>query len=80
MDGDSLFFYTDGLVETENEANEEFGMERLEKLLFEERSRGLEGILANVERAAREFRGNVDAADDATMLSVRIGRSKAGQA
>jgi hypothetical protein len=78
--GDSLFFYTDGLVETENEAHEEFGMERLEKLLLEERARGVEGILANVEKIASEFRGNVDAADDATMLLVRIGESKAGQA
>jgi sigma-B regulation protein RsbU (phosphoserine phosphatase) len=72
-DGDSLFFYTDGLVESENPAGEEFGMERLEKLLLEERARGLEGVLAKVEQAARDFRDNVDAADDATMVLVKIG-------
>ena len=74
-DGDSLFFYTDGLVETENESGEEFGMERLERLLLEECARGPEGVLANVEKAAREFRGAVEAADDATMVLLRIGES-----
>jgi hypothetical protein len=48
-------------------------MERLERLLLEERARGLEGLLANVEQAARDFRENVDAADDATMVLVKIG-------
>jgi serine phosphatase RsbU (regulator of sigma subunit) len=71
--GDSLFFYTDGLVESENPAGEEFGMERLERLLLEQRARGLEGVLAKVEQAARDFRENVDAADDATMVLVKIG-------
>ncbi len=73
QDGDSLFLYTDGLVETANTAQEEFGMERLEKLLIEYHSRGTEGFLSEVEKAAREFRGDVEAADDATMVLVRIG-------
>lgn len=72
-DGDSLFFYTDGLVETTNAAQEEFGMERLEKLLLRDRARRIEGSLANLETAAREYRGDVEAADDATMVLVRIG-------
>jgi serine phosphatase RsbU (regulator of sigma subunit) len=79
-DGDSLFFYTDGLVESENAAHEEFGMERLEKLLLEERARGLEGLLAKVEKSARDFRENIDAADDATMVLVKIGAVDGGPA
>jgi serine phosphatase RsbU (regulator of sigma subunit) len=75
-DGDSLFFYTDGLVETENAREEEFGMERLERLLLQERERGFESILANVEKVACEFRGDVEAADDATMVLVRIGKTE----
>ncbi|MBN1570558.1 MAG: SpoIIE family protein phosphatase [Acidobacteria bacterium] len=70
---DSLFFYTDGFVETVNEAGEEFGMERLETLLVQERSRGLEGILANLEVAVNAYRGGVEAADDATMMLLKIG-------
>jgi phosphoserine phosphatase RsbU/P len=70
---DSLFFYTDGLVEAQNEAGEEFGMERLEALLLEERTKGLEGMLANVEKAVSVYRGKVEAADDATMMLLKIG-------
>jgi sigma-B regulation protein RsbU (phosphoserine phosphatase) len=70
---DSLFFYTDGLVEATNEADEEFGMERLEALLLEERARGLEGMLANIERAIGKYRGTIEAADDATMMLLKIG-------
>jgi serine phosphatase RsbU (regulator of sigma subunit) len=79
-DGDSLFFYTDGLVETENAHEEEFGMERLERLLLRERERGFESILANVEKVACEFRGDVEAADDATMALVRIGEAEGSHA
>jgi len=70
---DSLFFYTDGLVEAQNEAEEEFGMERLEALLVHERTKGLEGMLANVEKAINSHRGSVEAADDATMMLLKIG-------
>lgn len=70
---DSLFFYTDGLVEAQNEAEEEFGMERLEELLIQERTKGLEGMLANVEQAINAHRGTVEAADDATMMLLKIG-------
>lgn len=70
---DSLFFYTDGLVEAVNEADEEFGMARLEALLVEERTRGLEGMLANVEKAISKYRGGIEAVDDATMMLLKIG-------
>ncbi len=72
--GDSLFLFTDGLVEAENEAGEAFGADRLETLLLEHRSRDLPDLLAGVDRATREHRGSVDAADDATMLVLRVGR------
>ena len=70
---DSLFFYTDGLIEAVNAAGEEFGMERLEALLIEERARGLEGMLANIESAASKYRGGIEADDDATMMLLKIG-------
>ncbi len=70
---DSLFFYTDGLIEAVNEAGDEFGMQRLEELLVEERARGLEGMLANIESAVKGYRGETEAADDATMMLLKIG-------
>jgi serine phosphatase RsbU (regulator of sigma subunit) len=71
--GDCLFLFTDGLVEAENEAGEPFGEHRLHALLQQERSHGLDDILARVEAAVREHRGDAEAADDATMVVLRIG-------
>jgi serine phosphatase RsbU (regulator of sigma subunit) len=69
---DSLFFYTDGLVEAANSAGEEFGMERLQALLVKERTSGFDGMLADVEKAVREYRGAMEAEDDATLMLLKI--------
>jgi serine phosphatase RsbU (regulator of sigma subunit) len=71
-DGDGLFLFTDGLVESENEAGEPFGMDRIESVLVEHRGSGLPGLLTAVDEAVRRHRGAVDAADDATMLVLRF--------
>jgi serine phosphatase RsbU (regulator of sigma subunit) len=71
-DQDALFLFTDGLVETEDEAGEPFGMSRLEALLKVHRSRDLVTLLGQVDAAAREHRGPAEAADDATMVALRF--------
>lgn len=74
--GDFLFFYTDGIVETENEAGEQFGPERLETLLIETVTAdpgGPDAVLQRVETAVRTFRGAAEPFDDATSMVVRIG-------
>jgi sigma-B regulation protein RsbU (phosphoserine phosphatase) len=71
-DGDALFLFTDGLVETEDETDEPFGMERLEALLKVHRSSDLPTLLAQVDGAVRAHRGPLEAADDATMVALRF--------
>jgi serine phosphatase RsbU (regulator of sigma subunit) len=71
--GDVLFFYTDGCVETENEAGEMFGAERLEELLVATATAATDDVLARVEVAVNGFRGTREPFDDATMMSVRLG-------
>ena len=70
--GDLLFFYTDGLVETENEAGDMFGADRLQAILAVERSSGIEFVLQHVEQIVREFRGRNEPLDDATMMALRL--------
>ena len=70
---DSLFFYTDGLIEAADASGEEFGMKRLEALLVEEREPGLDRMLADIESAVNKHRGGIEAADDATMMLLKIG-------
>jgi phosphoserine phosphatase RsbU/P len=71
-DQDALFLFTDGLVETEDETGEPFGMARLEALLKVHRGRGLVALLDQVDAAARAHRGPAEAADDATMVALRF--------
>jgi sigma-B regulation protein RsbU (phosphoserine phosphatase) len=80
-DEDGLFLFTDGLVESEDESGEPFGMARLEALLKVQRTRDLGALLAQVDAAVREHRGPAEAADDATMVALRFsGGSVAGPA
>lgn len=74
--GDLLFFYTDGCVESENEADEMFGTDRLERLLVSIGSSGPstpDRVLQQVEESVTTFRGTREPNDDATMMAVRIG-------
>jgi sigma-B regulation protein RsbU (phosphoserine phosphatase) len=70
--GDLLFFYTDGLVETENEKGEMFSAERLQRLLEAEHTQRIETVLERVEETVRSFRGGAEPFDDATMMALRI--------
>jgi serine phosphatase RsbU (regulator of sigma subunit) len=71
--GDRLFLYTDGLVDAENETGAVFGPARLESLLAGAGVAGAADLLAQVERAYQEHRGRQDAADDATLLVLKVG-------
>ena len=70
--GDLLFFYTDGLVETENERKDMFGAERLQAILERERGENIDIILQRVEESVKSFRGSAEPFDDATMMALRI--------
>ena len=70
--GDLLFFYTDGLVEAEDDNGEMFGIERLQALLGTEQTKGVDTVLHEVEEAVRRFRGNHEPMDDATMMALRL--------
>jgi sigma-B regulation protein RsbU (phosphoserine phosphatase) len=73
QDGDLIFFYTDGIVETENEAGEMFGLDQLEAMLTADHEGNLDSVLERVESALRTFRGRADLFDDATMMALRVG-------
>ena len=72
-DEDLLFFYTDGLVEVENEAGEMFGAERLEKLLRRHSGQGVDVLIERAEDGVRRFRGAAEPFDDLTIMALRLG-------
>lgn len=71
-DGDLLFFYTDGLVETENTEGDMFGAERLQASLAVEQAQDIDTVLQRVEAQVTAFRGLAEPFDDATMMALRI--------
>ncbi len=79
-DGDVLFFYTDGMLEAENESGEFLGSDRLESALASSPATDVDTILAHVEEAVRSFRGSAELADDATMMALRFGANLPPQA
>lgn len=71
-----LFFcYTDGLSETFNEEDEQFGMERLQEILEEYGSPELELLHRKIIAELDVYRGNVEYGDDITMLSCYVSKS-----
>lgn len=70
--GDILVFYTDGISEAMNEANEEFGQTRLLATVAQHRAQPAAAIAQAVEAAVAAFCGDTPAGDDRTLLIVRV--------
>ena len=70
--GDTLCFFTDGLVEARNEIGEQFGEERVRECLLAAGGQGQSELLANLLAAQRQFCGGVPLADDLTAAVCRL--------
>jgi serine phosphatase RsbU (regulator of sigma subunit) len=69
--GDFLVLYSDGVTEANNPEFEEFGEERLIRVLRENRMRAAQEIVDAVTAALREFTAGAPQADDITLLVAR---------
>ena len=66
--GDRLFVFTDGVPEAQNSSSEQFGTDRMLKVLNENRNEDPAGLMAAVAKAVDEFQGEADQFDDMTIL------------
>lgn len=75
LDQFRLFCYTDGLTETINEAEEEFGMDRLMKYFHDDSTRvkDMRTIHNDIIVELDNFKGRNGYHDDITMVSCRVG-------
>ena len=71
MPGDVVLFYTDGVTEAMNAADEEFGGERLAELLRGQRAASAEAIADAIEAAVRDFVGDAVQHDDFALIVVK---------
>ncbi|HEX9652756.1 MAG TPA: SpoIIE family protein phosphatase, partial [bacterium] len=70
--GDVLTFYTDGFTEASDKRGEEFGEERLEKIITDTKDTSASIIIQDVVRAVKRFVGNHPQHDDMTMVVVKV--------
>jgi len=69
--GDVLLAYTDGVLESRNNADQEFGYERLEAQLRLARSGSAEAVLFSVLGAVQDFAAPQALVDDTSLVVVR---------
>jgi sigma-B regulation protein RsbU (phosphoserine phosphatase) len=70
--GGLLFAYSDGLMESENVYGEEFGTERLIEVAIRNREASSHVIAEALMRAASEWSGSPEQADDMTVVVARF--------
>jgi sigma-B regulation protein RsbU (phosphoserine phosphatase) len=70
--GDKVLFYTDGVIEAFNGADEQYGIERLMDVLNENRSLPVEELLRRVEAGVSEFTEGAPRSDDLTMVAFGL--------
>ena len=70
--GDTLYLYTDGVTEANNEEGGMFGMERLVRVLNEEPGLSCEELDVHVRNRIREFSKSAEQFDDITTLCIKI--------
>ena len=71
LPGDVLVLYSDGVTEARDEAEEEFGEERLASFLKENRSMDPERLVESLIRAVHEFSKDGKLGDDVTVAVIR---------
>ncbi|HEX7064511.1 MAG TPA: PP2C family protein-serine/threonine phosphatase [Bacillales bacterium] len=69
---DMVFFYTDGIVEAQNDKGEQYQLERLMSTLTEYGEKGAEEIEREVMGSIRAFTEEVPQKDDITMVLLKI--------
>jgi sigma-B regulation protein RsbU (phosphoserine phosphatase) len=69
--GDLVVLYTDGITEAANEAGDEFGIERLEKVVRTYNREPLVALAVAVDTAVEVFAEERRFADDRTLVFLR---------
>lgn len=69
--GDFVLFYTDGVIDALNPVGEEFGEERLRRIIFKEQGGSAGEIVAALEHALWAFIGGRAPEDDITLVLVK---------
>ncbi|HVP37186.1 MAG TPA: SpoIIE family protein phosphatase [Terriglobales bacterium] len=70
--GDIILFYTDGVTESKNESDEEFGTKRLEQIIIENSNLKARELQDKIYQEIRSFTGTESREDDLTMIIIKV--------
>ena len=70
--GDTFVFYSDGLTEAMNTGKDEFGMDKVKKIISDNISSSAFMIQRNMIDEVKEFKGNAEQNDDITMVTIKV--------
>ncbi len=70
--GDMLVFYSDGMIDAENDRDEMFDLERLTAVLEKHRHCSASTMVGNILKEVSEFQGGVEHFDDETVIALRV--------
>jgi serine phosphatase RsbU (regulator of sigma subunit) len=76
INDDILVFYTDGVTESQDENNNDFGTDRLDKLLVENSDKRIENLSNEIMKEITVFSKNKAQHDDITMVIFKWNLSK----
>lgn len=68
---DILFFYTDGVTEAMDSVKNEYGIERIKKLIGENREKSVSEISILIQQSITKFRGTAPLNDDITFIIIK---------
>ncbi|MGC1783032.1 MAG: SpoIIE family protein phosphatase [Acidobacteriaceae bacterium] len=70
--GDVIVFYSDGMIDAENDRDEMFDMERLTAILAKNRRCSAATMVSSILKAVSAFQGTVEHFDDETVIALRV--------
>lgn len=69
---DMMVFFSDGMIDAENDRDEMFDMERLTAVLAKNRQCSASTIVSSILKAVSSFQGSVEHFDDETVIALRV--------
>ncbi|MCI2256044.1 PP2C family protein-serine/threonine phosphatase [Domibacillus sp. PGB-M46] len=74
---DIIFFYTDGIIEAQNNSSEQYKLHRLIAALLENKQNSVSEIEKNILASIEDFTEGAPQRDDITMVLLKIGEQEA---
>ncbi|AXC14435.1 Serine phosphatase RsbU, regulator of sigma subunit [Acidisarcina polymorpha] len=70
--GDSIIFFSDGIVDAQNSSDEMFGDEMLVKVVRENQHKSADEMATTILEEVTKFQGDVDRFDDETVVVLKV--------